>query len=798
MNTKQMGIKPGPALVTALLWAAMVLPFAATSAVAQKAPADAKTPQINVAEPEHDFGEVWYGPKLEHTYKITNTGTAPLDIINVKPSCGCTKKGRHPKSIAPGETGEFAFTLDTKKLRNAFNKTIRVTTNDPDNKELILKLKGVVKRYVDVEPISASFGKILGSEPRERELKITNNTDKTLELTLPKNASDGKFSFELTEVEAGKSFLLRVSTKPPYSPGRISKKIKLATNVKEQPELNITVAGIVPERIEVKPSPLIISKTTRRIPRQIQVTNYGDTPVKILDATIDEPGITLVVEEREAGKSYRIKVNLPQGYTPPAAGRTIVLKTDDPEKPEIRIAVKAPRARTPKKTVRRPVEDLLGKPAPAFELVTLAGEKITNKDGKVTVLNFFAPNCGYCKKQIPRLDKIRQQYEDKGVRFINVREVMRKPYTVEATLEILEKTGSKIDLAMDSDSNTVGGLFKARGFPTMVVLGKTGKVEYANVGNVGDLESRMRVQLDSLLDPTKPRWKSPTPAQQTAKKPKSRRPVQDLVGKPAPSFSGTTLAGKAVSNSTVAKEITVLNFFAGNCGFCKKQIPRLDTIRKEYESKGVRFINVSQSMRGKKYSDEEIVAIVEKTGAKMELLTDPDNKIGGPFKAVSFPTMVILGKSGKVEYANVGNVGDLESRMKVQLDSLLDPSKPRWVASAANTARPKPTAPTKPALQLVGKPIPLFRALTIKDKPVTTTTAEDEVTVLNFFASNCPHCKRQIPRLEKIRQEFEGKGVRFVNICQVMRGQTSSDDEVVSLLKGLGAKSEIVNDPRNK
>ncbi|MCH9002185.1 MAG: hypothetical protein IIC02_06390 [Planctomycetes bacterium] len=56
MNTKQMGIKRGPALVTALLWAAIALPIAATSAVAQKAPADAKTPQINVAEPEHDFG----------------------------------------------------------------------------------------------------------------------------------------------------------------------------------------------------------------------------------------------------------------------------------------------------------------------------------------------------------------------------------------------------------------------------------------------------------------------------------------------------------------------------------------------------------------------------------------------------------------------------------------------------------------------------------------------------------------------------------------------------------------------
>ena len=48
-------------------------------------PPRASGPKIVVDEPKFNWGEVLQGEKVEHVYKVRNTGTAPLRITNVKP-----------------------------------------------------------------------------------------------------------------------------------------------------------------------------------------------------------------------------------------------------------------------------------------------------------------------------------------------------------------------------------------------------------------------------------------------------------------------------------------------------------------------------------------------------------------------------------------------------------------------------------------------------------------------------------------------------------------------------------------
>lgn len=42
-------------------------------------------PKIVLREKVFDFGEVKEGDNVEHTFMVSNTGNAPLDIRNVKP-----------------------------------------------------------------------------------------------------------------------------------------------------------------------------------------------------------------------------------------------------------------------------------------------------------------------------------------------------------------------------------------------------------------------------------------------------------------------------------------------------------------------------------------------------------------------------------------------------------------------------------------------------------------------------------------------------------------------------------------
>jgi len=804
----------------------------------KNAPVDPSAPKpvIKVDETVHDFGGVWVGPPLRHSFKIKNEGEKTLEIGKVRPACGCTIAGEYPKKLEPGETGEFPFTMQSNKLRGTFEKGITISSNDPLTPDLRLKLRGEVKRYVDVIPQGANFGKLTTQEIHERVINITGNMDTPLKLTLQPPA-DSKFKFDLVEKVPGKQFDLHVTASPPFDEGQLKTTLMIQTNVEAQKEIPVDISATVPARLEIQPPTVTLSKprsdgpSTEPISRVLKVTNYGKNPVKVLEATCDDPTVTLSVTERKPGEAYTVQVQLPANYQPPAEGRNITIKTDDPQKSAIAVPIQGPPA-APASADRKPVkpaEMLVGQTAPSFSLTTVDGKPLNNDTllNTVTVLDFFAPNCGFCKKQMPRLESIREKYADKGVRFAAISQKMgAKEFSQKEVVDIVTGLNFKPELVIDHE-NTSGPLFKATSYPTMVVVGKTGKIEAVNAGNVADLETRLTGQLDALLA-GKP-IPATEPSTQPAEAPKRARP-DDLVGKPAPSFALKTVAGKPLSSADfTSSPATVLNFFAPNCGFCKKQIPRLETIRKEYQDKGVRFVNVAETM-GKQFSEEETLKILKDLSSELEVARDPENQVGPMFNATGYPTMVVIGKSGRVEAVNVGNAGDLETRLKGQLDALIagkpvptaaamppapaTPDKPNMIgplgppektpdayAQAPKSDTPKPEAP-KPAPgrpdDLVGKPAPTFSLTTVTGKSLSNADfANAPATVLNFFAPNCGFCKKQIPQLETIRKSYAEKGVRFVNVAETM-GKEFPEEETLKILKDLGAELEVARDPGNK
>ncbi len=112
-------------------------------AEAETRDADAgKHPVMKFDETEFDFGTIEQGTKVEHIFKFTNTGDAPLVIVNAKSSCGCTVP-EYPKTpVAPGETAELLVKFNGSG-KNQVNKTVTVTANTEAGKEVI-KIKAFV------------------------------------------------------------------------------------------------------------------------------------------------------------------------------------------------------------------------------------------------------------------------------------------------------------------------------------------------------------------------------------------------------------------------------------------------------------------------------------------------------------------------------------------------------------------------------------------------------------------------------------------------------------------------------
>jgi len=86
---------------------------------------------------EFDFGNIKQGDKVEHTFKVSNAGTADLIISEAKPGCGCTVSDYTKTPIKPGEEGKIKVTFDSKGKSGATSKSVTVTTNTENPKQVL-------------------------------------------------------------------------------------------------------------------------------------------------------------------------------------------------------------------------------------------------------------------------------------------------------------------------------------------------------------------------------------------------------------------------------------------------------------------------------------------------------------------------------------------------------------------------------------------------------------------------------------------------------------------------------------
>ncbi|MFT5752665.1 MAG: hypothetical protein ACI828_000399 [Flavobacteriales bacterium] len=101
-------------------------------------------------EVEHDFGKINKGNSVEHKFTFTNTGKAPLVIVDAKSSCGCTVPTYSKDPVAPGAKGELLVKYNGSGT-NAVTKTVTIKANTATGKETIR-----IKAFVEAPAAGAS------------------------------------------------------------------------------------------------------------------------------------------------------------------------------------------------------------------------------------------------------------------------------------------------------------------------------------------------------------------------------------------------------------------------------------------------------------------------------------------------------------------------------------------------------------------------------------------------------------------------------------------------------------------
>ena len=142
-------------------------------------------PVLKFDNPVFDFGKVFQGEKVRHTFSFTNAGDETLKIDRVRSSCGCTAALLSEKSILPGEKGEVQTNFDSARFRGAVSKTIYLYSNDQVRPTMQLHVKGKVMEIVAVEPAQVNFGEVSAGKTVSAKVVLRNQGGKPLTLGKP-------------------------------------------------------------------------------------------------------------------------------------------------------------------------------------------------------------------------------------------------------------------------------------------------------------------------------------------------------------------------------------------------------------------------------------------------------------------------------------------------------------------------------------------------------------------------------------------------------------------------------------
>lgn len=106
--------------------------FVAVASFAQTENAqEEKTSNANLVfeNSSHSFGNIIEGQIATYEFKFTNTGTEPLELTNVRASCGCTTPKWPRELIQPGQSSVIRAEYNSSGRPGTFSKNIFVTSN---------------------------------------------------------------------------------------------------------------------------------------------------------------------------------------------------------------------------------------------------------------------------------------------------------------------------------------------------------------------------------------------------------------------------------------------------------------------------------------------------------------------------------------------------------------------------------------------------------------------------------------------------------------------------------------------
>lgn len=140
---------------------------------------------------------------------------------------------------------------------------------------------------------------------------------------------------------------------------------------------------------------------------------------------------------------------------------------------------------------------LIDKPAPDFKLSSLSGDEIilsSYMGEKVIILDFWASWCGPCRKALPVVAELAEEYKDQDVMLIAVNQAEEK----HVIINFLQENNLDITVVLDSD-RSVAEKYQVSGIPQTVIIDYEGKIKAVHVGYTPDIKASLKEDIRKIL-----------------------------------------------------------------------------------------------------------------------------------------------------------------------------------------------------------------------------------------------------------------------------------------------------------
>lgn len=252
---------------------------------------------------KHDFGTVPRGTQLKHAFTMKNIYKVPLEITEVKPSCGCLTYTMSTKVIPPGETATLNINMDGTRFNGHKIITVRVTVGPEYVSSATLTVTANARFDVTFTPSEIDFGLVQRGQTPTKSIDVEYFGGQAWQVSEIVKTASCPFDLKVEDLKGRRGYRIFATLRADAQPGQFRHEIILKTNDTASPVLTFNAVGNVLASLKASPANVTLaSKVGEKKSRKVVIS--GSQAFKILGVDGQGDGVTAHFDDGEDSTQY--------------------------------------------------------------------------------------------------------------------------------------------------------------------------------------------------------------------------------------------------------------------------------------------------------------------------------------------------------------------------------------------------------------------------------------------------------------------------------------------------------------